>query len=78
MSDMQYSMLVEWSNDDQAFLVTLPEWEERVLGPVTHGDTYEEAVERGKEALSALIASARQHNELLPTPRTYVDSHVAS
>jgi predicted RNase H-like HicB family nuclease len=75
---MQYSMLIEWSNDDQAFLVTLPEWEERVLGPVTHGDTYEEAVERGKEALLALIASARQHNEPLPMPRTYADSHMTS
>ena len=71
MSDLQYSMLIEWSSEDRAYLVTLPEWAARVLGPVTHGETYEEAVARGKEALAALIASARKHGEPLPEPRTY-------
>lgn len=33
-----YSLLIQWSNEDQAFLVTLPEWADRVLGPVTHGE----------------------------------------
>jgi predicted RNase H-like HicB family nuclease len=78
MSDLQYSMLTEWSNDDQAYLVTLPEWAERVLGPVTHGETYEEAVQRGKEALVALIASSRKHGEPLPVPQTYAREHRAS
>jgi antitoxin HicB len=63
-----YSMLVQWSEDDQAYLVTLPEWEGRVLNPVTHGETYQEAVEQAHEALTALVASARQHGEPLPEP----------
>jgi antitoxin HicB len=71
VSELQYSMLIKWSNDDQAFLVTLPEWEGRVFGPVTHGSSYEEAVERGKDALATLIASATQHSEVLPVPRVY-------
>lgn len=74
MTDAQetarYSMLIQWSDEDQAFLVTLPEWADRVLGPVTHGDTYEQAVRNGQEALEALIASARKHGESLPQPRT--------
>jgi predicted RNase H-like HicB family nuclease len=78
MSDLQYSMLIQWSDDDLAFLVTLPEWEGRVLGPVTHGHTYEEAVARGKEALTALIASARKHDEDLPLPRMYRQADRAS
>jgi antitoxin HicB len=78
VSDIQYSMLIEWSDDDQAFLVTLPEWTGRVLGPVAHGNTYEEAVERGKEALTALIAAARKHNQALPSPRVYDQAHRAS
>ena len=41
---LQYSMVVQSSNDDQAYLVTLPEWEGRVFNPVKHGDTYEEAI----------------------------------
>lgn len=60
------STLIHWSDEDQAYLVTLPDWRERVLGPVTHGGTYEEAVARGTEALEALIASASKHGEPLP------------
>ncbi len=63
---MCYSMLAQWSDDDDAYLVTLPEWEDRVFNPVTHGETYEEAVKSGYEALEALVASARKHNETLP------------
>jgi predicted RNase H-like HicB family nuclease len=66
MSDIRYSMLIQWSDEDQAYLVLLPEWKDRVLGPVTHGATYEEAVAHGKDALTALIASARRHGETLP------------
>ena len=78
MTDTQYSMLIEWSEDDAAFLVTLPEWEGRVFGPVSHGETYEEAVCSGKEALAALIASTQKHGEPLPTPRTYAPDRRAS
>ena len=69
MSQPHYSMLIHWSDEDRAYLVTLPDWRERVLGPVTHGATYEEAVANGKEALEALIASARKHGEALPALR---------
>jgi predicted RNase H-like HicB family nuclease len=69
---LRYSMLVQWSDEDQAYLVTLPEWADRVLGPVTHGETYEEAIRNGHEALEALIASAQQHQEPLPEPRVFV------
>ncbi len=73
MGDLHYSMLIQWSDEDQAFLVRLPDWEGegRVLGPVTHGDTYNEAVERGQEAFEALIASAYKHQENLPEPKTF-------
>ena len=67
----RYSMLIQWSKEDQAYLVTLPEWEGRVLGPVTHGDTYEEAVRNGREAMAALIASAEKHSEPLPRPQVF-------
>lgn len=66
---LHYSTLIQWSDEDQTYLVTLPEWAERVLGPVSHGDTYEEAAQHGREALEALIASAHKHNEPLPHPQ---------
>jgi antitoxin HicB len=66
---LHYSMVVQWSDDDQAYLVTLPEWEGRVFNPITHGQTYEEAIKQGQEALVALVASARQSKERLPEPQ---------
>lgn len=74
MSDpIRYSMLIQWSDENQAYLVMLPEWQSRLLneGPVTHGDTYEDAVKHGQDALDALIASARDASEPLPEPRIY-------
>ena len=66
---LHYSMVVQWSEDDQAYFVTLPDWEGHVLNPITHGDSYEHAITRAHEALAALVASARQHHEPLPEPR---------
>lgn len=66
-----YSMLIEWPDEDQAYLVTLHEWQGRVFGPVTHGEAYEEAAQNGHEALTALIASAEKHQEPLPAPRVF-------
>ncbi len=68
---LHYSMLIQWSDQDQAYLVTLPEWKGRVFGPVTHGDTYEEAVRNGSEVLEMLVESARESGEPLPEPRVF-------
>jgi antitoxin HicB len=69
--NLRYSMLIQWSDEDQTYLVILPEWADRVLGPVTHGVTYEEVVRHGQEAIEALVASAHKHHEPLPQPRTF-------
>jgi antitoxin HicB len=66
-----YSMLIEWSNEDQAYLVTLPEWADRVIMPVTHGDTYTEAVKNGQEVLKLLINSAIEDGDELPSPKIH-------
>lgn len=66
-----YSMIIEWSEVDQAFLVTLPEWADRVNTPSTHGDTYEEAVRNGNEVLELLIESTLEDGDPLPQPKVY-------
>jgi antitoxin HicB len=71
---MRYSMLIEWSEEDRAYLVTLPEWADRVLMPATHGDTYDEAVQRGQEVLTMLIENARAESQPLPAPRLFTAS----
>ena len=69
---LHYSMLIEWSEEDQAYLVTLPEWAERVMMPVTHGSTYSEAVQHGQEVLEMLMNDALQDGEPVPPPKTHV------
>ena len=64
-------MLIEWSEEDQAYLVTLPEWASRVFMPVTHGNTYGEAVQNGQEVLEMLIDAAIQDGEALPPPKKH-------
>ena len=67
----RYSMVIEWSEEDQAYLVTLPEWTERVITPSTHGDTYEEAVRNGNDVLEFLIEGTLEDGEPLPQPKVY-------
>jgi predicted RNase H-like HicB family nuclease len=68
---LRYSMLIEWSEEDQAYLVTLPEWADRVVMPATHGSTYSEAVQHGQEVLEMLVNSAKQYGEPLPQPKIH-------
>jgi predicted RNase H-like HicB family nuclease len=69
---LHYSMYIEWSEEDQAFLVTLPEWADRVFMPATHGSTYSEAVQHGQEVLQMLVNSAKKNREPLPSPKICV------
>ena len=64
----RYSMLIEWSERDQAFIVSLPEWGN---GAKTHGVTYAEAVAHGQEVLELLIETQRATGWPLPPPRMY-------
>ncbi|MBF6589096.1 MAG: type II toxin-antitoxin system HicB family antitoxin [Ktedonobacterales bacterium] len=64
-----YSMTIQWSDEDQTYIVRFPEWGDLVH---THGDTYEDAVKNGHELLDGLIASCQAHGDPLPAPRTYV------
>jgi predicted RNase H-like HicB family nuclease len=63
-----YSMVIEWSDEDNAYIVSLPEWGDLVH---THGETYAEAVAMGEELLAGLIASRQQHGESLPAPNIF-------
>ena len=59
----RYSVIIQWSDEDQAYVVTLPEWG----GCHTHGSTYEEAAKNAQEVLEMLIETEqREGNELPP------------
>jgi predicted RNase H-like HicB family nuclease len=72
MERLRYSMVIQWSNEDQAYLVSLPEWEGRTANPVTHGDTYDEAARNGIDAITALTEWAVEKGVPLPAPNVLV------
>ena len=61
---MRYSMLVQWSDEDDAYLVTVPE----LPGCMTHGVTYAEAVREGEDAIATWIDTARAWGDPIPPP----------
>jgi antitoxin HicB len=63
-----YTVIIQWSNEDQCYVVSLPEWGEFCH---THGDTYQEAMQNAHEVLELLIDSATQNGESLPEPKTF-------
>ena len=65
-----YSMIINWSEEDQAFIVTLPEFG----GCKTHGADYAEAVKNGQEVLELLADAYRAEGRALPDPAVYRSS----
>lgn len=43
-----YQVDIKWSEEDRAFLVSIPELATKLIMPCTHGDTYQEAIEEAK------------------------------
>jgi antitoxin HicB len=64
-----YSMVIEWSDDDQLYVVSLPEWGELAH---THGKTYTEAVKNGEEVLEMLVEHYQAEGRPLPRPKVRV------
>lgn len=69
MAQAKYRMVIEWSEEDLCFVVSLPEFE-AVMQPVTDGQTYEEAAKHGQEALESLIDFYQVEGLTLPAPQT--------
>ncbi len=50
-------MLIEWSNRDHQYVVTLPEWEAAGWSGHTGAKTYEAAAKRGRNMIENYIVS---------------------
>lgn len=66
MKKLKYQMVIQWSNEDNCFLVGFPDFPGQKWR--THGDTYEDAVENGTEALESLIIAYEENGDVLPEP----------
>ncbi len=60
-----YSMIIQWSEEDQAYVVTVPE----LPGCKTHGETYGKAVKQAQHAIEGWIAFNRELGRPIPAPQ---------
>lgn len=65
---MKYTIVIQWSDEDQCYVVSLPEWGKFCH---THGETYEEALQNAQEVLELLVESAIAEGEPLPEPQIF-------
>ena len=66
----QYSMTVQWSDEDQLFLVTIPEFSHLVIMPCTHGKTRQQAIDNGEEVIEMYLEAWKIEGESIPQPNT--------
>lgn len=62
-----YSMILEWEPKDRIYVVTVPE----LSGCRTHGDTVEEAVRQGRDAIEGWIEAMRHWGRPIPPPHYF-------
>jgi predicted RNase H-like HicB family nuclease len=63
----EYSLVIQWSDEDQLYLAFSPE----LPGCITHGRTYLEAAEMGVEAMELWCDATEAAGEPLPAPHKY-------
>ena len=68
--DESYSMVIQWSDEDQLFLVTIPEFADLVVMPCTHGKNREEAIHNGEDVIEMYLEAWQAEGGPIPEPRT--------
>ena len=63
-----YGMLIQWSKEDGAYVVSFPEFP----SSHTHGATYEEAARNGLEVLDLLTQAYEKEGRPLPEPASFL------
>jgi predicted RNase H-like HicB family nuclease len=70
MSNLPYTIVIQWSDEDECYLVHLPEFKSQKYH--THGDTYEEALKNAKEVLELLVEEYQETGKELPIPQSLI------
>ena len=63
----RYSLLIRWSDQDDAYIATVPE----LPGCITHGATQVEAIRQAHDAIATWLEGARSAGETTPPPRRF-------
>ncbi len=62
-----YSLIIQWSNSDQAYIVTIPELPECK----TYGETREKAARKAQDAIEGWLKEAKDLGWPVPQPHLY-------
>ena len=62
----QYEVLIQWSDEDHAFVARVPE----LPGCMAHGSTRAAAQQNIEQAIAFWLETAREYGDLVPEPRS--------
>lgn len=62
---IRYELIIYWSDEDQGFVVEVPE----LPGCMADGDTYEQAVANARQVIEEWIETARDLGRPIPEPK---------
>ena len=65
MESARYEMIVWWSDEDNAFVVDVPE----LPGCMAHGNTRTEAIANAEEAVAFWLKTAKEDGAPIPEPK---------
>lgn len=69
--ELHYSMNITWSDKDNVYVVSFPQWKNSVGVPITTGKTFDEAVQNGRD-LFELLTEASENDCIPPPAKTLV------
>ena len=62
---IKYEMVIYWSDEDQSYVVEVPE----LPGCMADGQTYEEAVKNAEKIIEEWIETAKELGRPIPRPK---------
>ena len=69
INKLNYTIAIQWSKENNCFVVFLPEFRNK-MQPITHGETYEEALKNAQEVLEILVEEYQEDGKSLPEIKT--------
>jgi predicted RNase H-like HicB family nuclease len=63
--EIRYELIIYWSEEDQAFIVEVPE----LSGCMADGETYQEAVQNAEIVIQEWMETAKQLGRTIPQPK---------
>ncbi len=70
----EYSMIIQWSDEDQLYLVTIPEFSQVVVMPCTYGKTRLEALKNAEEVIEMYRETLKSEGKAVPEPTVILSS----